>query len=944
MIHLIKTVLLILIIGCQSIVLGQNSKYFELPPLANESDYIKNTVILKVKPDFRAQCTETSVDIPKLQQVFAQLGVITLQKKFPTLKAPGKQRNELGQTYADLTLIYELTYQADSKIESAVNLILTTGTVEYAQPHYIQKPLDYIPSDPLNFNQYHLSLIKAYKAWDLYKGDTNTVIAICDWGTDIDHPDLVNNIKYNYLDPINGFDDDNDGYSDNYRGWDLGDNDNNPQGIITHGAFVCGMSSAKTDNNIGLSGTGFLCKFLPVKIADSNNQGTKTFEGIVYAVEHGCSIINCSWGNTFNTGPFGQDVVDYAAINCGALVVAACGNSNNMQPFYPASYNYVMSVAASTSTDNKWSGSSFGYFVDIAAPGENVWSTYDGGTYGGSSGTSFASPIVSGCAALLKSKYPNLTGLQIGEKLKVSAEIIDTGSLNLPYKDLLGSGRVNIFNAMNDSVCPSIVFSNHSITDQNNDGSFTKNDTLIIKGSFINYLAPSTTGLKATLSCLSANTVMIDSVTSLGVINTLSTINNNSDPFSVYLKPSIATNEELIFKLTFTDINYRAVQYFYFVVNINFLNIDTNRIATTLNSTGMIGYNEGNCLQGLGFRYDNSETLLYSGGFIVGKSYTQVSDALYGATGGFDHDFFSLKNLKKINSPTIADFEASGIFNDSLAMNTKLNILVKQHAFAWATAPKDKYVIIQYTIINKNSSIINNVYAGLYLDWDIGNSFKNRIGFDATNRLGYCFSVEGGSYTGISLITPGPLFHYGFDNDGANGSIKITSGFTASEKYSSLKTNRYDAGMFATGNDVSQMESSGPYTLAPNDSILLAFVVLAGDHINDLQNSVAQAMQSYFQTGITEASGSSGDDIVLFQNEPNPFTHKTTISFYLNKELNVELSYSDIRGNTKEIVYQGKLDKGLHSFDISKTLSSGVYIYSLTSETFSIKKKMCVAQ
>ncbi|MEI6851629.1 MAG: S8 family serine peptidase [Bacteroidota bacterium] len=937
-----RVLLTFLLLGFQAIVFGQNSKYFNLPSQATENDYLNKTIILKVKPEFRANCTESTIDIPKLQQAFAFLNVSTIQKKFPTLKAPGKQRNELGQEYADLTLIYEINYGSNTKIETAINQILATNVLEYAQPHYLMKPLDYVPSDPLNFNQYHLALIKAYKAWDLYKGDTNTVIGICDWGTDIDHPDLINNIKYNNLDPIDGIDNDNDGYIDNYRGWDLGDNDNNPQGLITHGCFVSGLASAKTDNAIGLSGTGFLCKFLPVKVSDSSNQGTKTFEAIVYAVEHGCSIVNCSWGQTFFTGPFGQDVVNYATINKGALIVAACGNSNNLTPFYPASYEYVLSIAATNNLDTKWNGSSYGYFVDLSAPGENVWSTLDGGTYGGSSGTSFSAPIVSGCAALLKSKYPSLTGLQIGEKLKVSADIIDTSVANTTFKDLLGSGRLNIFRAFSDTVHPSIIFTNHTISDLDNDGTFTKNDTLIIKGNFINYLAPSTSNLKVTLTCLSHNAIMIDSVVHLGVINTLSSINNNSNPFSVFLKPSLGVNEELIFKLTFTDDNYRAVQCFYFVANINYLNIDTNRIATSINSQGMMGYNDGNCIQGLGFRYNESETLLYSGGFIVGKSYTQVSDALYGASGGFDHDFFALRNISKLASPTVADFEAANEFNDSLALATRMYLLVKQHAFVWASAPRDKFIILQYTIINKNNVAINNLYAGQYLDWDIGNSLKNRIGFDASNRLGYCFSIEGGPYTGVSLITPGPVIHYGFDNDGANGSIKVTGGFTSSEKYAALKTSRNDAGMLSTGNDVSQMLSSGPYTLSPYDSIVLAFAIMAGDHLNDLQNSVAQAIQGYYQTGIEDYYTPSQGNTVLFQNEPNPFSNNTSISFYLDKELNVELTYSSINGNTKEIIFSGKLGIGMHSFDISKNLSPGVYIYSLTTEKFSLKKKMCV--
>jgi serine protease len=124
----------------------------------------------------------------------------------------------------------------------------------------------------------------------------------------------------------------------------MGENDNNPTGTITHGTFVAGLSSATPDNNIGISGTGFLCKFLPIKVCNANNEGTMTYESIVYAVEHGCSIINCSWGGTFYTGQYGQDVIDYATINKDALVVAACGNDNNSVSFFPASYNLIRST------------------------------------------------------------------------------------------------------------------------------------------------------------------------------------------------------------------------------------------------------------------------------------------------------------------------------------------------------------------------------------------------------------------------------------------------------------------------------------------------------------------------------------------------------------------------------------------------------------------------
>ncbi|GAI36367.1 unnamed protein product, partial [marine sediment metagenome] len=144
-------------------------------------------------------------------------------------------------------------------------------------PHYLPELL-YTPDDPLNIYQYYLDTIKAYDAWEICKGDSNIVIGITDTGVDIDHEDLQGNIYYNYNDPINGIDDDNDGFIDNFRGWDLGENDNNPQWEINdHGVVVTGIAGARTDNGIGISGVGFKSRFLP----EPSFSAYTTFSGIV---------------------------------------------------------------------------------------------------------------------------------------------------------------------------------------------------------------------------------------------------------------------------------------------------------------------------------------------------------------------------------------------------------------------------------------------------------------------------------------------------------------------------------------------------------------------------------------------------------------------------------------------------------------------------------------
>ncbi|HPS25988.1 MAG TPA: S8 family serine peptidase [Bacteroidales bacterium] len=938
-----KTVILTVLLLCFSIGYGQQAPLFYLPAGSSSHDYINNTIILKIKPEYASFCKNNHFDLPVLNTVFQQLGVSLVEKKFPAILPPAQKHNLQGQKYADLSRIYEISYLTSENIEQAINLLMATGTIEYAQPHYIMKPLDYLPDDPLIANQYHLGLIGAFGAWNMVKGDSNMVIGILDWGVDITHPDLIDNIKYNYHDPIDGIDNDNDGYTDNFRGWDMGENDNNPMGTIGHGTFTAGLSSATTDNGTGIAGTGFQCKFLPIKVCNANNTGTMTYESIVYAAEHGCSIINCSWGSTFYTGQYGQDVIEYATINKGALVVAAAGNDNNTAVFFPASYNYVLSVAASDINDHKANFSNYGHFVDITAPGDNVWSTGMGGIYGTSGGTSFSAPIVSGCAALLRCKYPSLSALQIAEKLKVTADIIDTLPANLAYRDLLGAGRINIFSALNDSVLPAVEMLNIHVENSHHQSLAGPGDTVYITSEFINYLAPSTANLKVSLSCASSDIALLDSVFVAGSLATMGTTSNISHPFSILIKPGITPNENLVCKFTITDNNYRAVQYYYLYANKDYIDIDTNKVATTLTSDGALGYVNGNSLQGLGFRYNNGETMLYSGGFIVGRSATQVCDVLYSDPGLYDHDFTVKTPITRVFPPQQADFEGKGIFNDSLAGTSKINVEVAQRVLAWKEAPNDKFILLEYTLKNKNAYALSGLYAGLYADWDIDGGSTNRAEYDAETKTGYSYSSSGSQYAGISLISAGTAVHYAFDNTGENGSINIADGFTSNEKYVALKTNRNSAGVSGYGNDVSQMLSSGPHSLAANDSAIIVFALLAGDHLGDIQSSATAAYQTYYHTGIANVEPSS-EDVILFQNEPNPFKENTNIGVLVTKKTFVELSYYSLNGKAAGVLFSGILDPGMHTFSVGHQLPAGAYVYALTSDSFCLKKKMCIVK
>lgn len=619
--HLLKIILFSVI--CLKV---NAQKAYQLPKAINQSDYIAKTIIIKVKPQFAGLCSNDKIDHLLFNSLSTTINATNLHKKFPFDKSPKKPFNEAGQAYADLSLIYELNYTSDLQIEKAISKLLLSGILVYAEPHFIPK-VNYNPNDPLAnpTNQYHLLNINAFNGWDINKGDSSITIGITDTGTDPTHADLFNNIKRNYADVIDGIDNDFDGYIDNYMGWDVGVNDNDPTWQANaHGVHVCGLASASADNNIGGAGSGFNCKFLPVKISDASGSLIAAYEGIKYAADHSCDIINCSWGGG-GFSQFGQDIIDYATINKNSLVVCAAGNNGVDGDFYPAAYNYVLSVANTSGNDAKFVNSNYGYMVDVCAPGDNVNSTWPGNSYLISSGTSMSSPVVAGVAGIVKNHFPSYNGLQVAERLKVTSD--DIYAVNPSYINKLGAGRINLYRALVDPASPSVVLINKNITDHN-DQSYINGDTLFISGTFINYLNP-TSALNVTVTPLSAYALSIDNTTSLGVINTLASTTNALDPFSFKLTGAIPINQGIDFEVLMSDGTYQAKQFFTLYVNVDYINIEVNDVSTTATSKGNIGYNQSAQTQGLGFKYNTTE-LLYEAGLLIGTDTTKVSDCVRG--------------------------------------------------------------------------------------------------------------------------------------------------------------------------------------------------------------------------------------------------------------------------------------------------------------------------
>ena len=334
--------------------------------------------------------------------------------------------------------------------ESLLGTVLTRlqadDRVDWAEPNYLLKP-DFVPDDPYYASHQanplgggYLLRMEMEAAWSLSRGDPAVVIAIIDTGIDYGHSDLAAGIWSNQGEVAgNGLDDDHNGYVDDVAGWDFYAGNNLPLDLHGHGTHVSGIAAARINNGLGVAGVAGEATIMPLGIFHPQGFGTYAdlIEAIVYATDNGARVINMSLGAvSYSRGE--EAAVDYAWEH-GVLLVAAAGNNNNDAMHYPASHDHVLAVSAVTASDSRSSFSSYGDFVDLAAPGTSIMSSRKGNGYGLMSGTSMAAPHVAGLAALILSRNPTLTNVEVRQILESTAE--DLGEVG--WDRFYGHGRVN---------------------------------------------------------------------------------------------------------------------------------------------------------------------------------------------------------------------------------------------------------------------------------------------------------------------------------------------------------------------------------------------------------------------------------------------------------------------------------------------------------------------
>lgn len=304
--------------------------------------------------------------------------------------------------------------------------LLSTGLFEYVVPNWTVYPAGTTPNDPLFGNQWHHQTIHSEAAWDWVTDTSNVIAAFTDTGVDLNHPDLAASLVpgYNTVENL-----------PQSQGGTI-------QDINGHGTHVAGTIGAIGNNGLGVAGVCWNVKLMPIRVSNSSSGGSTIAdleEGARWAAENGAKTVSASYTGVQTPS---LDVTGAYVRSLGALYFYAADNYNQNHSSFD--WLNVIVVAATDQADAKAWFSSYGTAIDCAAPGVDIWSSSLGGGYGGSSGTSFSTPMTNGVAAMIYSIHPWLTPAEVEERLYRGCT-----DLGAPGEDVIfGRGRVDLEGAV----------------------------------------------------------------------------------------------------------------------------------------------------------------------------------------------------------------------------------------------------------------------------------------------------------------------------------------------------------------------------------------------------------------------------------------------------------------------------------------------------------------
>ncbi len=892
------------------------------------------------------------------------LRVLGMSEMTPVL-GQGEVRRLKGRDLPDdLERTYEIRYDSGLEPEFVASKLRGLPGVVYAEPQHVLRT-QLAPNDALygQSGADYFAALNIEQAWNSTISSSQIIIAIVDSGTDFNHPDLAGKLWRN---PTPGLAASlspllrqvvNDTIGWNF--WNSGPI-NNPEQTAnplpngsSHGTHVGGLAAANTNNGIGIAGSGFNSSYMVVRVGGTVAEPTSIgygYPGILYAALNGAHVINCSFGGT-NYSNFGADVVKFAN-SLGSVIIGAAGNTNTETSFYPASFPEVLSVGSVTSGNTRSTFSSYGYDVDVMSRGTAVLSTIPGTNYALNSGTSMASPIVAGIAALVRHKNPTWSPDRVRTQIRASAAnaaLYSVNNANLAFK--LGNGLVDANRAVN-AVLPGIQV-RHLRFEGPTGRKLSFEENGFIRMTLKNHGVATTSAFTLNAVAMRSGITVTGSLTP-GMIASGDSM-NISIPIRILSSFDFSQTPQV--RLTLTDSghsysDYKIASFTNFLFDV----VDANRAITSFATNGTIGFESATTGGGgVGFipitekngLFTELDNILYEAGLMVSffseRGPFVVNQLRAGA--GADNHFKPVAAFSVTSPGGISDLDGIARFNSTGFPNAP-QIDVKQEVYAFDSTSLNRSIFVKYSIKNASSELMRSVRVGLFADWDIGDYESNAVAYSAPDSILYAFSPnETDIYPYVSIAHLGEVSSVLAIDNAYNGVVDSLNfgtyfsssdishdGFTRTEKQWALNAGKLKTSVLNT--DIAMATATGPYVLEPGQEIIVGFVMAFGETLPILRAQIAAARARNLFAVTSVGFGLMGppwidqpQSVGILPNYPNPFNPGTTIRFTVTSLTEVQIDIVDVLGRTVAEVANRRFAAGEHRipFDASG-LSSGTYL------------------
>jgi len=801
--------------------------------------------------------------------------------------------------------------------------------------------------------EWNISKIMADSCWTAGYSGSNIIIGHIDTGVLVTHAALAGKwLSPYWLDGVSGQSTPYDDYG---------------HGTHTMGTICGGDGPGPFANDIGVA---YGARFIPTKAFDASGSGQTTwidtcmnYLANLKAGGVDIRVIGNSWGNGDGSYIHWWTIVlNWQTL--GVLPVFSNGNNGSGSGTVgsPASYPLCIGVGATNSSDVIASFSSRGpspninpindpqywYYStwnllkpDVSAPGVSVRSAYNNGGYTSMDGTSMASPHVTGGTAVLLQKNGNLSPLDLYDLFRNYCDH-PSGGGTYPNNNY-GWGRINLWRSLQAVPMgnrPNVILSRTAVVnDGNANGKLDPGETAGLVTYVRNTGPVPATSTQGKLRTADTYITITDSATTYGTIAAGDSANNAADPFGVTVAAGCPVGHVVDFNLAISCAETSWVRTFQLTVGtpgLDYATHDAGNYKLTVTRYGSIGWMESGQLNGVGFVYPSSgsNTLFYSSFFAANAS-SYVVDRYYDPNQVDDVDWNTTTNpdgkvVWQEPGPNNRDEYGSARYDDSGHASPK-SLLCEQYSWSWDDPTANDFVIMKFVFTNQGASAISNLYSAIFMDFDVSSGgTADYGGSDASRNLTWEYAST--PYVGCAILDPprttpaanlviinNPTYvwpTYGMPDTLAwkfiNGTITNSTGGSA--------------------DDWSICNSTAPFTLNAGASHVVAYAIVGGTNLSDIQANADTAYQRYWNFGKVEEGNAGLKPVPSFLIHPLVSAdHHLTLEYNLNHKSLLRLTVYDVSGRAVSNRQWENTCTGSVSFDLPN-LAQGIYFAKVEAE------------